>query len=101
MNDGEPTSIENCKNDNWKKTNKNKGLEPKWEYPRTHDYLRRTWAEWRKFREKRYLPGVGIILSNVLNNDKISNIIGRPLLFDMEWESKINKPQWRVRQKLL
>ena len=100
-NEGEPMNVEDCDDDNWKKTNKIKGLEPLWEYPRTSDYLRRTWAEWRKFRERRMLPGVGIILSNVLNQKNIFFSVDRPLLFDMEWESNNNKPQWRVRQKLL
>jgi len=99
-NEGDPMSVDDCEDDNWKRTNKLKGLEPLWEYPRTHDYLRRTWAEWRHFREKKNLPGVGIILSNVLNKKDISFSMDRPILFDMEWET-IGKPQWRVRQKLL
>ena len=99
-NEGTPISVNDADKDLWKMTNKKYGLEPLWEYPRSRDYLRRTWAEWRKFRERKQLPGVGVILSNVLNHEGITNNIDLPLLFDMEWETH-KKEQWRVRQKLL
>lgn len=93
-------SIEKYKNDVWKKINKERKLEPLWEYPRTHDFLRHLWAEWRKHRERKPMPGVGIILSDILNKEKITITIDKPILFDMQWE-RLKKPQWKVRQKWL
>lgn len=70
-------------------------FEPKYEYRRTKDYLRSLWSSWRKKRKKESQPGLGIILSNILNEN-----ISRPLMFDMQWEQQI-KPKWQNRQKIL
>ncbi len=95
----EPLSIEDYKGDIWRRINKERGLEPRWEYPRTHDFLRHLWADWRKIRKKRFMPGVGIILSDTLNQTKriFSNGISTPILFDIQWEIS----RWKVRQKWL
>ena len=107
-NDGEALSIDDCKDDKWKVVNKERGLEPQWEYPRTHDYLRNLWGQWRKIRERKQMPGLGIILSDVLNNKELYKLnIGKPILFDMQWElinmqwELINEGRWKVRQKWL
>jgi len=95
-----PMSIEQHKSDKWKYINKKYGLEPRWEYPRTHDYLRFLWSQWRKKRERKNHPGLGIILSNNLNKKELKETISRPLLFDQQWET-YKKPQWKVRQKII
>jgi hypothetical protein len=97
----EPLSIDDSKNDKWKVVNKERGLEPYWEFSRTHDYLRNLWSQWRKFREKKALPGVGIILADNLNKKIFVDMIGRPILFDQQWENINGKYQWKVRQKWL
>lgn len=90
------------KNDKWKITNKKYSLEPKHEYQRTHDFLRNLWSQWRRLREREPWPGLGIVVCNTLNStNQEKNMIGNPLLFDMQWEDNQKKPQWRVRQKLL
>ncbi len=93
-------STEYYKKDQWMVVNKERGLEPRWEYPQTHQYLRQLWANWRLIRKKEYSPGMGIILSNVLNEKELDFAIGQPLLFDMQWEI-LKKAQWKVRQKWL
>jgi hypothetical protein len=102
LNDGEPTSPNDwdSEGNNWKYINKQFGLEPRREYPRTHDYIRHLWGDWRKVRKREYGPGVGIILSDGLNKEHISTQIEAPLLFDMQWET-FRKPKWTVRQKWL
>jgi len=88
-------------NDAWKRTNKLYGLEPLWEYRRTHDYLRGLWSQWRKKRKREQQPGIGIILSVILNSKEIpTDAVSSPLMFDMQWETSL-KPQWKVRQKNL
>jgi hypothetical protein len=99
--DSKIVSIEQCKDDNWKYISKLKGLEPKNEYLKSSIYLRFLWSEWRKKRKREPAPGIGIILSNTLNLEKVSEEINRPLLFDMQWEEQINKHKWQNRQKVL
>lgn len=85
------------------KYNKNNKIEPFWEYQRSRDFLRHIWAEWRHLRGK-YQPGVGLILSNILNqNEKPTGKEKpvRPLLFDIQFENQKYKSKWQNRQKLL
>jgi len=98
--DTELISIEDCKDDNWKKYSKETGIEPLWEYRRTHDYLRNLWSQWKKKRLKKPLPGMGVILSNILNSkERPIETPTAPLLFDMQWEEQANKSKWQNRQK--
>ena len=95
------TSIDDNKNDKWKYYCKTHGLEPLWEYDRTTDYIRNLWSQWRKKRERKKQAGLGVILSNVLNQKVLTESIGNPLLFDMQWEEQKNKYKWQNRQKVL
>jgi len=70
-------------------------FEPLFEYRRSRDYLRGLWSSWRKKRTRTEQPGIGIILSNILNKCE-----EQPLMFDMQWEHQI-KPKWQNRQKIL
>jgi hypothetical protein len=69
-------------------------LIPRYEFDRTHDYLRRLWAEWREIKKeiktKEKLPSIGIII-NDYNTQK-------PFLFTMmfvDWLDK--KSRWGQR----
>jgi len=77
-------------------------LEPLYEFRRSRDFLRQLWANWRRIRKKEEAPGVGVILSNNLNQLEYAEVIDSPLLFDMhrETNTKGNR-QWLVRQQVL
>jgi len=79
------------KNDNWSIIQRKYNLEPRYEFNDTKNFLRMLWANWRRLRNKNQ-AGIGIIVSNILNNKDV-----QPLLYDLNWE--INT--WKVRQKWL
>ena len=71
---------------------------PKHEYIKTAQYIRSSlWAEWRKFREKRELPGIGIILSDVLMQEELYEGIGKPIIFFQQYEKYHKTPKWMQR----
>lgn len=87
--------------DEWNKLNKHKKIEPLNEYRSSREYLRNLWSQWRKFREKKDLPGLGIIVCDDLNREKPLDIPDAPILFDQQRELINNKKKWKVRQKKL
>jgi len=86
-------------NKQWGQLNNRHHIEPRWEYPKTHMYLRQLWANWKRIRERKEGPGVGIILNDTLNKNELTYSIDKPIVFDIHWNNQINK--WRVRQKWL
>lgn len=91
------------KNTPWGEVQLKYNLEPRWEYVYTKEFLRNLWANWRRVRKKEYQPGMGIILSDILNwNSLENNEMANPLLFDMQWRLSFrNKKQWRQNNFLL
>lgn len=79
--------------DNWRKTNSELNLIPKYEYQRTSDYLRRLWAEWRVLRKDlkfKEAPSIGIIISN-------PTIDEFPYYFSMIFTSWLENKSWKQR----
>ncbi|MCJ7804471.1 hypothetical protein MUP35_01925 [Patescibacteria group bacterium] len=90
------------KDKDWEIYNQLTKLEPRYEYRRTHDYLRGVlWASWNKKREKKKQAGIGIIISDILNQEELQVGIGQPMLFDAQYENQRSKPKWQNRQKKL
>lgn len=95
LEDGEARDSYTDAKTKWKITQLKYNLEPRWEYPLAKEYLRILWANWRRIRKKDQ-PGVGFILSDLLNRPIPEGSISRPLLFDMQWRMSFrNKKQWR------
>lgn len=96
--DGFPKDSYNYIKDKWKLTQIKYKLEPRWEYPKSKEYLRQLWANWKRIRGKNQ-SGVGVILADILNNKTLNPEdikISHPLLFDMQWRMSFrNKKQWR------
>lgn len=105
LDDDEPRDSYNDTQTKWKQTQLKFKLEPRWEYPKSKEYLRLLWANWKRIRKKEYQPGVGVILANVLNcptMDVQYLDITQPLLFDMQWRMSFrNKEQWRQKNFIL
>lgn len=83
---------------------------PLHEYAASHAYIRTLWSQWRIYKQKQVkketwnnMPGIGCILSNILNQDVIDNqnIITHPIIFEMKWLHNKYKPRWGVRTQLL
>ena len=100
--DGEPRDSHNSPDKNWRETQRKYKLEPRWEYPLTKEYLRMLWANWRRIREQKTQPGLGVILADVLNHNEVEPCISRPLLFDYQWKLGFRgKKQWRANNFVL
>ncbi len=105
LDDNNPKDSYNDSKTQWKLTQLKHKLEPRWEYPKSKEYLRLLWANWKRIRKKEYQPGVGVILSNILNYSDMDIKyldITHPLLFDMQWRMSFrNKEQWRQKNFIL
>ncbi len=105
LDDEEPRDSYNDKKTQWKLTQLKYKLEPRWEYPKSKEYLRLLWANWKRIRKKEYQPGIGVILSNILNCTNLKEdylSITHPILFDMQWRMSFrNKKQWRQKNFIL
>lgn len=96
--EGMPIHVSQNSDPRWGTIVNQYSMEPKWEFPRSRDYLRNLWAVWRRFRERKNLPGLGLILSDILNKEK-PNGVGTPIIFAMFWDNKKNR--WKVQQRIL
>lgn len=105
LDDNNPRDSYNDTKNKWKVTQLKHRLEPRWEYPKSKEYLRLLWANWKRVRKKEHQPGIGVILSNILNHadlDIHTLDITNPLLFDMQWRMSFrNKEQWRQKNFIL
>jgi len=99
--DGEPRDSYTDTKTQWKQTQLKYKLEPRWEYPKTKEYVRQLWANWRRIRGKNQ-PGIGVIVADVLNHNQVEPCVSNPLLFDMQWRMSFRgKKQWRQNNFLL
>ncbi len=57
-------------NDQWRKQLSEEGIHPSFEYNRTHQFVRQLWGFWRQSGRTPETPGVGVLLSGVLENYK-------------------------------
>jgi len=98
LDEKEPRDSYNDSPTKWKLTQIKYNLEPRWEYPKTKEYLRLLWANWKRIRGKDR-AGIGIIIADILNSPHIDTTnlcITHPLLFDMQWRMSFrDKKQWR------
>jgi len=86
----------------WKLVQLKYKLEPRYEYIQSKEFLRLLWTNWKRIRGKEQ-PGIGIILSDILNQGELEKPrVTKPLLFDMQWRISFrNKPQWRQKNLIL
>ncbi len=104
LKDGTPKDSHEDSKTQWKLTQLKYKLEPRWEYPKSKEYLRLLWANWKRIRQKNQ-PGIGTILSNILNEPELTKDnpkITHPILFDMQYRISFkNKQQWKQKNYLL
>ena len=83
-------------NEQFHKFNLEFNREPQKEYIRSKEFVRTLWANWRRAdRKKEKQPGVGVLYSNILNDNQDP----KPIIFTMHYESHNEKKErWHVVQ---
>jgi len=80
-------------NTKWHKILQATKNEPPYEYDRTKEYIRLFWGMWRATREN-IEPGLGVVLSGILNNSKSTPWLFYQMFFKPYYK---NKERWNVR----